>query len=203
VAIVVVFAGGGSRTGQLVSELTERRGHAVRRVPAPVTGPADLVQLHGVDAIVLIPTGARGAGATTRWLRDEALRLAPGAHVLLVSSFAVGHGPRHPLGRVTGALPDLVEAERTLRAGPAPYTIVRPTWLTDDPAGAHAITLTQDARADGMLARADLAATLVAAVEQPFARDRTFALFNEPGEPPREWGALFTALSPDTQARPE
>jgi uncharacterized protein YbjT (DUF2867 family) len=202
VSSVVVLADAGSRTGQLVSGLTERRGHAVRRAPVPGTGSADLVQLRGADAIVLIPAGARGAGAMTRRVLDEALRLEPGVHLLLVSSFAVGHGPRHPLGRVTGALPDLVEAERALRAGPAPYTIVRPTWLTDDPPGAHAITLTQDARADGMLARADLATTLVAAVEQPSARGRTFAVFNEPGEPPRTWEASFTALTADAEAPP-
>jgi uncharacterized protein YbjT (DUF2867 family) len=201
VANVVVLAGAGSRTGQLVSEVAERRGHAVLRAPALGT-PAHLVQLAGADAIVLIPAGARGARATMRWACGETLRRAPGAHLLLVSSFAVGHGPRHPLGRVTGALPELARAERTLRGGPAPYTIVRPTWLTDDPTGAHAVTLTQDTRADGMLARADLATTLVAAVEQPSARGRTFALFNEPGEPPHDWGPLFTALTPDTRAHP-
>jgi uncharacterized protein YbjT (DUF2867 family) len=196
VAAVVLLAAAGSRTAQLVSALAERRGHPARWAP---TQP---LQLAGADAIVLIPAGARGASAMTRHVRDEALRQAPGAHLLLVSSFAVGHGPRHGLGRVTGALPELGEAERTLRAGPAPYTIVRPTWLTDDPTGAHAITLTQDARADGMLARADLAATLLAATEQASARDRTFALFNEPGEPPREWGPLFAALTPDTHPQP-
>lgn len=199
-ATIVVLAAAGSRTGQLVSGLAERRGHTVRWTPGRGSTRAESLPVQGADAIVLIPAGARGAHAMTRRAREQASRSAPGAHLLLVSSFAVGHGPRHPLGRVTGALPDLLEAERTLRVGPAPYTNVRPTWLTDDPAGAHAITVTQDPRADGMLARADLATALVAAVEQPSARDRTLALFNEPGEPPRDWGALFASLTPDSRA---
>jgi uncharacterized protein YbjT (DUF2867 family) len=75
-----------------------------------------------------------------------------------------------------------------------PYTIVRATWLTDDPARAHGLTLTQDPGADGMLARADLAETLVAAVEQPAARCVTFAAFNEPGPATRDWARWFAAL---------
>jgi uncharacterized protein YbjT (DUF2867 family) len=84
-------------------------------------------------------------------------------------------------------------------SGP-PWTIVRPTWLTDDPPGAHAITLTQDPHADGMLARSDLAATVVAAVEEPLARGKTFAAFNEPGERSEDWEAAFAALVPDREA---
>jgi uncharacterized protein YbjT (DUF2867 family) len=77
------------------------------------------------------------------------------------------------------------------------WTVVRPTWLTDDPAGAHAVRATQDPSADGMISRADLAAALFAAIEQPFARGTTFALYNEPGEPPRDWASVFAGLEPD------
>jgi hypothetical protein len=199
-ATVVVLAAAESRTARLVSELAGRRGHTVRRAHAVDSTRPDSVRVRGADAIVLIPAGAPGAHPITRWAYEEALRWAPAAHLLLVSSFAVGHGPRHSLGRVTGALPGLLEAERTLRSGSAPYTVARSTWLTDDPAGVHAITLTQDPRADGMLARADLATALVAAVEHRSARGRTFALFNEPGEPPRDWAPLFAALHPDIEA---
>jgi uncharacterized protein YbjT (DUF2867 family) len=195
VATVVVLGARESRTRRLVVELAERRGHTVRSGP-PRPEPKAL--LRGADAIVLVPAGARGAREVTRAVRAAA---PSRAHLLLVSSFAVGHGPRHELGRVTGALPELRGAERAVRAGSAPYTIVRPTWLTDDPAGAHAITLTQDPHADGMLARPDLAATLVAAVEQPSARGRTMALFNEPGDPPDDWAARFATLVADREAR--
>jgi hypothetical protein len=42
-----------------------------------------------------------------------------------------------------------------------------------------------------MLSRADLAATLMAAVERPAARDKTFALLNQPGAPPGRLGSLL------------
>jgi hypothetical protein len=75
-----------------------------------------------------------------------------------------------------------------------PYTIVRAAWLTDDPPRAHALTFTQDPRPDGMLARADLAATLVAAIEHRGARNTTFTAFNEPGSPERRWARRFARL---------
>jgi uncharacterized protein YbjT (DUF2867 family) len=124
---------------------------------------------------------------------------APAAHLLLVTSFAVGQ-PAHPLNRVTASLPGRLAAERALRCSGLPWTVARPTWLTDDPPGVHAIRVTQGPLADGMLARADLAGALVAATEQPLARGKTFALFNEPGEPPRDWAPVFAALAPDPEA---
>ena len=53
-----------------------------------------------------------------------------------------------------------------------------------------------------MLARADLAAALVAAAEHPVARGKTFALFNEPGTPPRDWAPVFARLTPDAESVP-
>jgi hypothetical protein len=78
---------------------------------------------------------------------------------------------------------------------------VLPTRLTDDPASAHAITLTQDPRTDGMPARADLTTVLIAAMEQPPARGRTFALFKETGEPLRDSNVLFGGLILDDADR--
>jgi uncharacterized protein YbjT (DUF2867 family) len=103
---------------------------------------------------------------------------------------------------VTASLPGRLAAERALRASGLPWTVIRPTWLTDDPPGAHGVKLTQDPRADGMLARADLAAALVAAAEDPLARGTTFALFNDPGEPPQDWAPMFADLAPDPEAVP-
>ena len=51
-----------------------------------------------------------------------------------------------------------------------------------------------------MLARADLAAALVAAIEQPVARQTTFALYNEPGTPSHDWARTFAALARDEEA---
>jgi uncharacterized protein YbjT (DUF2867 family) len=199
---LLVVAGADSRTGHHVAALARRRGHSVRALdslddPGRVAGA-----VRRARALVLIPKrgdAERHAHAAVRILALTAQQHAGGAHVLLVSSFTVGHGTAHRLNRVTGALPGLLAAERALRVSGLAWTVVRPTWLTDDSPGAHAITATQDPRADGMLARADLATALVAAAEQPLARGKTFALFNEPGVPPRDWASVFAGLAPDRQ----
>ncbi len=187
---VAVVAQPGSGTGRLVAQSAGRRGHRVRRLEA-------VGNVRGAGAVVLVPRrgdAERHAHAAVRTLIAGA---DPGAHVLLVSSFAVGHGTAHAFNRVMAVLPGMLAAERALRASGLPYTIVRPAWLTDDPPGAHSVTFTQDPRADGMLSRADLAATLVAAIEQPAARRTTFAAYNEPGPPVRRWARRFAQLSPD------
>jgi uncharacterized protein YbjT (DUF2867 family) len=163
----------------------------VRRLERLDIGAAVIAAVRGADAVVLIPRPGdpeQHAHAATVALTEAASGVAPSAHLVLVTSFAVGHGS----GRRA--------AERALRASGLPYTIVRPTWLTDDPPGAHAVTLTQDPCTDGMLSRADLAATIVAAGEQPAARDKTFALFNQPGAPPDDWATAFAALATDGEA---
>jgi uncharacterized protein YbjT (DUF2867 family) len=197
VARIVVAAAG--RTGKLVAQFARCRGHEVRGLERLDDGRALVAAVRGADALVLIPRGGdaeRQAHGAAVSLTETARRLAPRAHIALVTSFAVGHGAAHPLNRIA-SLPGRRAAERTVRASGLPWTIVRPTWLTDDPRGVHAVTLTQDPYADGMLSRADLAAALVAAVEQPAARGKTFALFNQPGEPPADWATAFAALAPD------
>jgi uncharacterized protein YbjT (DUF2867 family) len=202
---LVVAAGAGSRTGRLVAEIASRRGWRVRALDA-LDDPGTVADaVREADAIVLIPKAGdaeRHAHGALRALVGGARRHAPGAHVLLVSSFAVGHGPSHALNRVTASLPGRLAAEQVLRASGQAWTVLRPTWLTDDPPGAYSVSVTQDPRADGMLARADLAAALVAAAECPLARGKTFALFNEPGEPPDDWALLFASLAPDYAAVP-
>jgi uncharacterized protein YbjT (DUF2867 family) len=197
VARIVVAAAG--RTGRLVAQFARSRGHEVCGLERLDDGRALITAVGGADALVLIPRSGdaeRHAHVAAVSLTETAHRLAPGAHIALVTSFAVGHGAAHPLNRIA-SLPGRRAAEHAVRASGLPWTIVRPTWLTDDPRGAHAVTLTQDPHADGMLSRADLAAALVAAVEQPAARCKTFALFNQPGEPTDDWATAFAALARD------
>lgn len=199
-ARLVVAAAG--RIGGLVAGVAHQHGHHVRRPERIDDARAITEAFRGADAVVLIPSrgdAERHAHAATLSLTEAARRVAPAAHIILITSFAVGHGPAHPLNRIA-SLAGRRAAERTLRASGLPWTIVRPTWLTDDPPGSHAVTLTQDPYADGMLSRQDLAAALVAAAEQPAARGKTFALFNQPGEPPNDWASAFAALAPDHEA---
>jgi uncharacterized protein YbjT (DUF2867 family) len=195
--LILVAAADHSVTGQLVVEHAHRRHHHVELLPS-LTGA---IRVGGADAIVLIPRRGdpeRHAHAAARILIAAARREAARAHVLLVSSFGVGYGPEHPFNRVMGLLPGMAAAESAVRSSGLPFTIVRSTWLTDDPAGAHGLTFSQHPRVDGMLSRGDLAATLVAAIERPAARGRTFALFNEPGSATRSWSRSFARLVPDS-----
>lgn len=199
-ATIAINAAPSSATGKLVADLAQHRGHvALWTSPDRVVRGSDKTAAGTAKAVVVIP--ARGAYEQLGPALEQLAREATGTHLLLVSSFVVGYGGRHALGRATGALPHLRQAEHLLRSGAAPYTIVRPTWLTDDPSGAHAVTLTQDPHADGMLSRTDLARVLVAAIEAPAARDRTFALFNEPGCSPPDWSSLFATLYEDGETR--
>ncbi|WP_051965651.1 NAD(P)H-binding protein [Kitasatospora mediocidica] len=201
----IMIAGSGHRraTGALVKTLAEQHGHDAA-VLDPLGDARELErQLAGADALVLVPLRGdvwRHTHQVTRDLAAAALAAAtangrPLPHFVLLSSFAVGHGIAHPLNRIDAALlPGRVAAEEVLTSGPLPYTIVRTTWLTDDPPGAHALTLTENPYADGMVARADVAAAMVAAIEHPGARDTVFALYNEPGEPSSDWAAAFAPL---------
>lgn len=202
---LLIAAGPGSRTGRLVAGIARDRGHRVQPLAALDDPDTVADALRDADAVVIIPKpgdAERQAHAAVCTLTVAARRHAPAAHLLLVTSFAVGHGPAHPFNRVSASLPGRLAAERALRASGLAWTVIRPTWLTDDPPGAHAVKLTQDPRADGMLARADLAAALVAAAEDPLARGTTFALFNEPGEPPHDWAPVLADLAPDPEAVP-
>ncbi|MEU2505036.1 NAD(P)H-binding protein [Streptomyces sp. NPDC007863] len=203
--IAVVSSGFAASTGRRVADHAAGRGHDVRFVDDVEDAAALRTALRDADAVVLVPKRGdpvRHTEHATRLLLAEAAARPAPPHLVLLSSFAVGHGPAHPLNRtVATLLPARIAAERALRSGPAPHTIVRPTWMTDDPPGSHALTLTQDPRTDGMISRADLAAAMIAAVEEPSARGTTFALFNEPGEPLADWAAAFTGLrrdAPDT-----
>ncbi|MGW6566001.1 NAD(P)-binding oxidoreductase [Streptomyces sp. NPDC054975] len=200
--IAIASSGFKASTGRLVADHAAGRGHDVRFVADVEDAAALRTALRDADAVVLVPK--RGdplrhtEQATHLLLREAAGRPTPPQFVLL-SSFAVGHGPAHPLNRTSAALlPSRIAAEQALRTGGVPYTIVRPTWMTDDPPGSHALTLSQHPRTDGMVSRADIAAAMIAAVEHPSARGTTFALFNEPGEPTADWDAAFARLRQDS-----
>ncbi|MEV7561377.1 NAD(P)-binding oxidoreductase [Streptomyces sp. NPDC048331] len=208
--IVVVGSPYRAGSGRIIARTATDRGHTVRYVAdlGDTDRPGDLGELtdaatvlEGADAVVLVPRRGEARIHTeraTRVLLEQVRRHRPGAHFVLFSSFAVGHGPAHPLNRIDDTLlPARVAAEHLVRTGGLPYTIVRPTWMTDDPPGSHALTFSQHPYGDGMVARSDMAAAIVAAIEEPAARCTTFSLFNEPGAPVADWAAAFAALRRD------
>ena len=194
----LVVAGGSSGTGALVASLARDSGQEVRVVDARGPGRCPPVAIADAEGVVLVPM--RGTEAVAAQA-SAVLEACPDAgasapHVVLVSGFSVGHGLAHALN-TPDRLTDLLSAERTVRSSGRPYTIVRPTWLTNDPPGRYALTLTQEPWADGMISRADLARICLAAIAEPSARGKTFAAFAEPGPSPARWAKLFAALTAD------
>lgn len=81
-----------------------------------------------------------------------------------------------------------------LRDSALAHTIVRPSWLTDDPGGRQALRLEQGDTGDGQVARADVAEAVAQSLTHPEARGKTFELYGEAGEPPTDWAPLFARL---------
>jgi uncharacterized protein YbjT (DUF2867 family) len=187
------------RTGSLLVDQARGVGHTVSLLDE-LDDPALLrSKLQGADGVILIPRrGHEGRTQQTTLRLIDAIRTAArSAHFVLVTSFAVGHGLAHPLNRLGNAFAARCAAESELHASHVAWTILRPTWLTNDPPGAHAITLTTDPQADGMLARADLAAACLAALANREARSVTCAVFNEPGRPVGDWAGAFARAKTD------
>jgi uncharacterized protein YbjT (DUF2867 family) len=100
-----------------------------------------------------------------------------------------------------GALEWRFRGEQHLRASGVPYTIVRPAGLTDEPGGVKGVKLWQGddwkAHLRKTISREDLAAVLIESLRNPGARNATFEITQEPGEPPGSWRAQMTALRAD------
>jgi uncharacterized protein YbjT (DUF2867 family) len=198
----LVVAGGSSGTGALVASLARSESRAVRVADGLGHSRSLRAAIGGAEGVVLVP--ARGAESVAAQAQAVIEACPDGdtraPHVVLVSGFSVGHGLAHALN-TPERLRDLVTAEHVIRSSGRAYTIVRPTWLTSDPPGRYALTLTQDPWADGMIARADLAGICLAAIGEPRARGKTFAAFAEPGPAPPRWTELFAALAADDPVR--
>jgi hypothetical protein len=195
-----VVAGGSLATGRLLAELARACGREVRVVDEPEQSAALPAALTDAGAVAIIParTTASLSAQVTAILDGVCDGPAP-PHVVLVTGFSIGHGLAHALN-TPQLLVDRLRAEDLVRRSGVPYTIVRPTWLTSDPPGRYAITLTQDPLADGLIARADLAAVCLAAVDVPAANGTTFAVFAQPGAAPTAWAPVFAGLRPDAPA---
>jgi uncharacterized protein YbjT (DUF2867 family) len=196
----LVIAGGSNGTGLELARLAGATGREARIVDDPAPCAELRAALDGAEAVALIPARTVGSlAAQVKAVLDTLGDSAGAPQVVLVTGFSIGHGLEHALN-TPERLADRRRAESLVRASGVPYTIVRPTWLTSDPPGHYAITLTQDPLADGMIARTDLAAVCLAAVSEPAARGTTFAVFAQPGPATRSWASVFAGLKPDAPA---
>jgi uncharacterized protein YbjT (DUF2867 family) len=189
-----VIAGGSRGTGRVLAEQARAAGHEVRVVDEREHAGELRRAVTAAGAVAIIP--ARGVASLSAQVHAVLAAALDTPHVILITGFSIGHGMAHALN-TPERLRDRRAAEDLLRGSGLPYTIVRPTWLTSDPPGHYAITLTQDPLADGMIGRADLAAVCLAAVAEPASRGKTFAVFSQPGAAPLSWSPLFSGLRSD------
>jgi uncharacterized protein YbjT (DUF2867 family) len=204
--------GGAGRTGRRVVDRLQARGRRVRVLSRRVAGPApgveavrgDLARLEpdvldGVAAVVVSvepPYDAAGADAVLHRGVADLAQQAAGREVpvVLVSQIYVTRPDAYPAMReVTAAR---WRGEQALREAGGPYVVVRPGWLTDDPAGG--VRLEQGDTGEGRVSRDAVAGACVHALDLPVPR-LTFEVFDDRGGPP-DWPGLLAALPADPEA---
>ncbi|WP_433256824.1 SDR family oxidoreductase [Streptosporangium sp. CA-135522] len=207
-----MVVGGAGRTGRRVVEALTGAGHQVtlasRRPGRSRDGlnavildlargvdPELLAGMSGVVVSVEPPSDSAGADAVLNRgvasLAEVASRT--GAQVVLVSQIYVTRARQHP--GTAGIIEARARGEQALRISGAPYTIIRPSWLTDRPAGG--VRLEQGDTGDGRISRDAVAAAAVAALSGPTALGKTFELYDDPSAPDTDWPAAFAGLAAD------
>lgn len=210
----ILVVGGSGRTGRHIVERLQRESRPVR-----------VLSRHGgdVDAELLIGSitesndvrrAARDVGGVVICVESterpgpngpEAVHLQGVENVLAAAPFSVQlvlvtqiYITRpEAFERVRQVILARARGEEALRASGRPYTIVRPSWLTDEPGGQQAIRFEQGDTGEGEVARADVAAVVVAALGSTAALGKTLEIYNEAGDPPADWDLAFSSLAAD------
>src|SRR3954449_9985847 len=198
----VVIAGGHGQIALRLARLLSTRGDRVRsliRNPDHVSdveatgaeavvfdleGPGDLAAVvEGADAVVFAAGAGPGSGAERKRTVDlgAAVRLVDAARSAGVRRYVIvsSIGADDPSGGSDAMRPYLeakAEADAAVASSGLDYTIVRPGPLTNDP-GTSKVTVGPDVgRAD--VPRDDVAAVIVAALDEPRTVGKTFVLVN-------------------------
>jgi uncharacterized protein YbjT (DUF2867 family) len=179
-------------------------------VEGDVTRPETLgPALAGVSFVLCAIGGTERSGPNSPEFVDyggvknlsDAARAAGVRQLVLASSMGVGSG-----GGVLGMFLNLLsgdalkwkaKGEAHLRASGVPYTIVRPGGLVDEPGGQTGLDFQQGDEGSGRIARADVAAVMIAALDRPAALRKTFEVVSDQDAPVDAWRNGFSALKPD------
>jgi uncharacterized protein YbjT (DUF2867 family) len=200
----IVVVGGHGRTGILIVEQLVRAGHAVvatirnpkhmadmvKRGAETVvldleasTGPDFQAQFRGADAIVFAAGSGTGeSSALDRTGTIKTIRAAESAGVaryVTIASIGASTGLKLTGEWATEEMRDYYKQKRAankhLRESDLDWTILEPTELTDaKPTGK--LTLSEDALDGKPIARADVAAMVVAVLAQPKTAGHTYQL---------------------------
>lgn len=176
--------------------------------------PEDLGRaVEGVDAVVSAvgssPTDVLGSGPFvdgegTRALLEAATEASVESFVM-ESALGVGDGPASPLATAFDLFIGSIQrakarAEAAIRSAPVRHTILRPGVLTNGARTDDVTVARPGARLWGVVSRADVARSLVAAPVTPAAADETFEIVSTPRFRDRavaiEWSLPGTAPDP-------
>ncbi|WP_328537689.1 SDR family oxidoreductase [Streptomyces sp. NBC_00344] len=221
----VAVIGGAGRVGGLVTQRLVEEGIGVRVVSRDPgrTPHAHLpgVEVHSADVryTATLPGALRGCGGVIYAVEPGTADSGPdcpettmydGVRNVLTAAMGRGERPHfvlisqifvtrreHPMNAYGRLLDWRFRGEEAVRDSRLPYTVVRPSWLTDDGVTGDHVRLEQDDRGDGWVSRATVAEACVQALRSPGAVNRTFELYNEPGTAPADWPRLFHRLIPD------
>jgi uncharacterized protein YbjT (DUF2867 family) len=217
----ILVIGGTGRTGHHIVQKLKQRGYGVRvlaRNPNAARAhfdadidviAGDITQaaavkaaMHDIDGCVIIVESATSDHApnSPQRVHYEGTRhvLAAANHatqIVLVTQIYITRSDRYP--EVRNITHWRGQAEQALRTSGLPYTIVRPSWLTEEPEGHAAIRFEQGDTGEGQISREDVAEVCVQSLFLPEAQGKTFEIYNVPGEPLRDWAVLFQTLVPD------
>lgn len=223
----VLVIGATGRTGRAVVEQSVAAGYQVRalvrdeararaafgsQVTLVVgdvrTGEGISTAIDGVDFVIsALGSNVRNDPSNTPELVDyggvrrlaEAAAKAKVRHFVLVSSMGATHRD-HPLNKMySNILIWKLKGEDALRSSGVAYTIVRPGGLTEAAGGEFLPTMMQgdDLSRQGRIARADVAAISVAALDRPEAFRKTFEVIASDTKGTPNWPLLFGALKAD------
>ncbi|MCX5388241.1 SDR family oxidoreductase [Streptomyces sp. NBC_00083] len=221
----IAVIGGAGRTGTLVTRRLHELGARVRVVSRdPERGAAPLprqVEVHRADVrhAATLADALRGCSAIVFGVEPGTADTGPDSpestvhdgvrnalaaaaehggqpHFVLISQIFVTRR-EHPMNAYGRLLDWRLRGEDAVRESGLPYTVVRPSWLTDDHSVGNRVRLEQNDRGYGWVSRASVAEACVQALRAPQAAGRTFEIYSEPGTAPDDWPALFGHLAPD------
>jgi uncharacterized protein YbjT (DUF2867 family) len=136
----------------------------------------------GVDAVVFAAGAGAGSGAARKRTVDyagavkliEAARMNDISRYLIVSAMGVNH-PENWSDAMRPYYEAKLDADREVSDSGLDYTIVRPGGLTDD-AGTGSVAVAEELPLEryGMIPRDDVAATLLACLDEPLTIRKAF-----------------------------
>ena len=199
----MAIAGGHGKIALLLGQMLAERGDAVRGLIRNPDQEGDLravgiepvicdlenegdvaSAVRGTDAVVFAAGAGPGSGDARKKTVDlggavkliEAAKSEGVSRYLIVSSMGADKAPEDGSEGFGAYLQAKFEADEAVRASGLDYTIVRPGGLTDDP-GTGLVTVAEHLDR-GQVPRADVAAVLLACLDEPATIGRSFDLIS-------------------------